>query len=131
MVTDDNQEAPDFPIDEFYKVEADRPEINKRPIISAAIWMSALSIMLGWIPFIGSFVAGYEGGKKAGSLSGALIAVIVPILLMTILIKGAFSIFYFREEINPSLIILVFNILLFFGALFGGLKNYGKNEKAA
>ena len=102
--------------------------MDKRVIISAAFWMFALSIVLGWIPFVGSFVAGYEGGKKAGSLSGALIAVIVPILLITLLFKYAFSILYFREEVSPLLIIVVFNSILFFGAIFGGLDNYGVQE---
>ena len=102
--------------------------MDKRVIISAAFWMFALSIVLGWIPFIGAFIAGYEGGKKAKTLSGAFIAVIVPILLITLLFKYAFSTLYFQEEVNPLLIIVVFNTMLFFGALFGGLKNYGVKE---
>ena len=102
--------------------------MDKRVIISAAFWMFALSIVLGWIPFVGSFVAGYEGGKKAGSLSGALIAVIVPILLITLLFKYAFSILYFKEDVGASLIIGVFNTMLFLGALFGGLNHYGVKE---
>lgn len=102
--------------------------MDKRVIISAAFWMFAISILLGWIPFFGSFIAGYVGGKKAESLSGALIASIVPMLLITLLFKYAFSTLYFKEEVSASLIIVVFNILLFFGALFGGLEHYGVQE---
>ena len=102
--------------------------MEKRVIISAASWMFAVSIVLGWIPLIGAFIAGYGGGKKARSLSGALIAVIVPILLITLLFKYAFSILHFKEEVNPLLIIAVFNSVLFFGALFGGLNHYGVKE---
>lgn len=102
--------------------------MDKKVIISAASWMFVVSIVLGWIPLIGAFIAGYGGGKKAGSLSGALIAVIVSIVLMTLLINYAFSILHFKEDVSASLIIVVFNSVLFFGALFGGLNHYGVKE---
>ena len=38
---------------------------RKGSIISAILWMTILSIFLGWIPILGSLIAGYVGGKKS------------------------------------------------------------------
>jgi hypothetical protein len=55
---------------------------TKRGSISSAIvWMFLLEILLFWIPFAGSFVAGFVGGRKAGDLGNAVVAVFLPIVV--------------------------------------------------
>ena len=54
-------------------------------IRSAIVWMFLLEILLFWIPFAGSFVAGFVGGRKAGDLGNAVIAVFLPIVVFSIL----------------------------------------------
>src|SRR5262245_36385493 len=60
---------------------------TKRGSIPAAIgWMFLLEILLFWIPFAGSFIAGFVGGRKAGDLGNAVIAVLIPIVVFAILL---------------------------------------------
>ena len=60
---------------------------TKRGSISAAIgWMFLLEILLFWIPFVGSFIAGFVGGRKAGDLGNAVIAVLLPLVVVAILL---------------------------------------------
>jgi hypothetical protein len=47
-------------------------------IQSGVLWMSLLSILLFWLPFLGPLVAGIIGGKKAGSLGNAVAAAFLP-----------------------------------------------------
>jgi len=59
----------------------------KRGSIGAAIvWMFLLEILLFWIPFVGSFIAGFVGGRKAGNLGNAIIAVFLPIVVFAIVL---------------------------------------------
>jgi hypothetical protein len=62
------------------------PPTKRGSIGSAILWMFLLEILLFWIPFVGSLVAGYVGGRKAGSLGNALIAVFLPIVVFSILL---------------------------------------------
>jgi hypothetical protein len=45
-------------------------------------WILGLSILIGWIPLIGGFVAGVVGGKKSGGVLNALMAALIPSLLL-------------------------------------------------
>ena len=38
-------------------------------VLSAIGWMFLLEILLFWIPFFGSLIAGFVGGKKAGTIT--------------------------------------------------------------
>lgn len=59
---------------------------TKRGSIGAAIvWMVLLEILLFWIPFAGSFIAGFVGGRKAGDLGNAVVAVFLPIVVFSAL----------------------------------------------
>lgn len=94
---------------------------------SAIIWMFLLEILLFWIPFAGSFIAGFVGGRKAGDLGNAIIAVFLPIVvfaialgllattLVAIPIVGAFAglggFMFATMHVGP----------LLFGAAVGGL----------
>ncbi len=51
----------------------------KKGSIGAGIfWMFFLSIILAWLPGIGTLIAGIVGGKKSGGVGGAIAAVFLP-----------------------------------------------------
>src|SRR5215475_6047227 len=62
--------------------------IKRGSIASAIVWMFLLEMLLFWIPFAGSFIAGFVGGRKAGNLGNAVIAVFLPIVVFSILLGG-------------------------------------------
>jgi len=96
-------------------------------IASAIGWMFLLEILLFWIPFVGSFIAGFVGGRKAGDLGNAVIAVLLPMIVVSILLGvlattlvgipliGAFAglggFMFAATHVGP----------LLFGAVVGGL----------
>jgi hypothetical protein len=45
---------------------------------SAMFWMFVISILLFWIPILGSLIAGFVGGRKAGGVGSAIVAVFLP-----------------------------------------------------
>jgi choline-glycine betaine transporter len=47
--------------------------------------MFLLEILLFWIPFVGSFIAGFVGGRKAGDVGNAVAAVFLPLIVFSIL----------------------------------------------
>jgi hypothetical protein len=47
-------------------------------VILGAIWMIVISILLCWLPVIGSLIAGIVGGKTAGGVGSALLAAFLP-----------------------------------------------------
>ena len=55
---------------------------SNRGIWPAWLWMFILSLLLGWLPFIGPAIAGFVGGLQAGEVSSALVAAIVPSLIV-------------------------------------------------
>ena len=55
-------------------------------IASAIAWMFLLEILLFWIPFAGSAIAGFVGGRKAGDVGNAIVAVILPIVVFSLLL---------------------------------------------
>src|SRR5262245_66490751 len=61
-----------------------RGSSSSSSIASAIGWMFLLEILLFWIPFVGSFIAGFVGGRKAGDLGNAVIAVLLPMLVVAI-----------------------------------------------
>lgn len=62
------------------------PDMKNGSVVSGILWMFFISLLLFWIPFIGSLIAGFVGGKKSGSLENALIAVFLPAILFGILL---------------------------------------------
>ncbi len=53
---------------------------------SAMAWMFFLEILLFWIPFAGSAIAGFVGGRKAGDVGNAVTAVFLPIIVFAIVL---------------------------------------------
>jgi hypothetical protein len=60
--------------------------VKRGSILSAMGWMFLLEILLFWIPFIGSLIAGFVGGRKAGDLGKAVMAVFLPIVVFSIVL---------------------------------------------
>jgi hypothetical protein len=58
---------------------------DNRGILPAALWMFGLSLVLGWLPFIGPAVAGVVGGLQAGGVANALVAAVIPAALVAAL----------------------------------------------
>jgi hypothetical protein len=55
-------------------------------IMSAIGWMFLLEILLFWVPFVGSLIAGFVGGRKAGGIGNAMLAVFLPIVVFSIVL---------------------------------------------
>lgn len=55
---------------------------NKGSIFWASFWMLLLSVLLFWLPGVGSLIAGIVGGKIAGGVGRAFLASILPSLLL-------------------------------------------------
>ena len=109
-------------------------------LLGAMGWMFGVSLLLtlllGWIPFIGPFigpiVGGYIGGRRAGSAARALLAAILPAALLTALmfaIAGLAAAMSHLPVVGAvgtiiagaiGVIVLVHNALLFVAALIGG-----------
>ena len=56
--------------------------LNNRGVWPAWLWMFLLSLLLGWLPFIGPAIAGFVGGLQAGEVGSALVAAIIPSLIV-------------------------------------------------
>ena len=103
------------------------PPAKPGSIASAIVWMFLLEIVLFWIPFFGSAIAGFVGGRKAGSVGSAITAVLLPIVIFSIVfglmagalvaipMVGAFAglggFIFAATHVGPLLL----------GAIFGGL----------
>ena len=60
-------------------------QVRTRPrgsILAGMIWMAIISILLFWLPGIGSLIAGFVGGMKAGGVWNGIMAVFLPALLL-------------------------------------------------
>jgi hypothetical protein len=53
---------------------------------SAMVWMFVISVLLFWIPILGSLIAGFVGGRKAGSVGSAIVAVFLPGIIFFIVL---------------------------------------------
>lgn len=51
-------------------------------ILMGMIWMFVISLLLFWLPGIGSLIAGIVGGKQAGGVMAGLMAAMLPGLLV-------------------------------------------------
>lgn len=67
-------------------IRAAPPTTGRGNIWLAAIVMFVLSLLLGWIPVIGSLVAGVIGGTLAKSVGSALLAALIPAIAVGLLI---------------------------------------------
>ncbi|MEO8032549.1 MAG: hypothetical protein ABI765_17000 [Gemmatimonadota bacterium] len=100
--------------------------VKRGSIGAGVLWMSALALLLFWLPVVGPLVAGYVGGRKAGSAARALVAAIVPGLILTVLVGFLSTMLSGLPLIGilagfGTLILLTGNIgPMLLGALLGG-----------
>jgi len=96
-------------------------------VIMGMIWMAVISLLLFWLPGIGTLLAGIVGGKVAGGVGAGFMAALLPgILLATFLffagtmltgipLIGAIA------AMGTFMLILINIVPLLIGALIGGL----------
>ena len=73
-----------------YRTASNEVMYGRSSIFGAMLWMFGLSflltILLGWIPFVGPFIGplagGYVGGRRAGTVGRALAAAVLPAILL-------------------------------------------------
>jgi hypothetical protein len=98
---------------------------QNRGVWPAWLWMFILSLLLGWLPFIGPAIAGFVGGLQAGEVGSALIAAIIPSLIVAALIfllgtVLALPIIGALVGIGLFMVLLVGTVPLLLGAWIGG-----------
>ena len=98
---------------------------SNRGVWPAWLWMFLLSLLLGWLPFIGPALAGFVGGLQAGEVGSALVAAIIPSLIVAafILLLGtvlALPIIGALVGIGVFMALLIGTVPLLIGAWVGG-----------
>lgn len=53
-------------------------------IVMGMIWMFVISLLLFWLPGIGSLIAGIVGGKQAGGVLASMLAALLPGIVVAI-----------------------------------------------
>jgi hypothetical protein len=91
----------------------------------AALVMFVLSLLLGWIPVLGSLAAGFVGGWLAKSVGTAVMAALVPaivIALLILLVGSAFSLPLIGALVGAGALVIlgIVGLPLIIGAAIGG-----------
>jgi len=100
---------------------------KKGSILMAIIWMTIISLLLFWLPALGSLIAGIVGGKVAGGVGRGLLAVILPGLLiaMALLVFGTvltgLPMFGMMAAGGTFMLVLIQVGPMLVGAIIGGL----------
>ncbi len=61
-------------------------EESSGSIVLGMIWMFVISLLLFWLPGIGSLIAGIVGGKQAGGVFAGLLAAMLPGIIVAIIL---------------------------------------------
>ena len=98
---------------------------SNRGIWPAWLWMFILSLLLGWLPFIGPAIAGFVGGLQAGAVGSALMAAIVPSVIVAgfiLLLTSVIGLPIIGVLIGGSILVvlLIGTVPLLLGAWLGG-----------
>lgn len=51
-------------------------------VLSGILWMFLVSLLLFWLPGLGTLIAGIVGGVKAGNVANGLTAAVIPGLML-------------------------------------------------
>lgn len=100
---------------------------NNGSITMGMIWMFIISLLLFWLPGIGSLIAGIVGGKRAGGIMAGIMAAMLPGIVVGIALFFAGTMLTTLPVIGAVLagsgiLLYVFYIPpLLIGALIGGL----------
>ncbi len=96
-------------------------------IVMGMFWMFVISLLLFWLPGIGSLIAGIVGGKRAGGILAGILAALLPGIVVAIALFFAGTMLTALPVIGAvlagsGLLLYVFYIPpLLIGALIGGL----------
>ena len=96
-------------------------------IIMGMFWMFVISLLLFWLPAIGSLIAGIVGGKRAGGVMAGMMAALLPGIVVGIALFFAGTMLTALPVVGAilagsGLLLYVFYIPpLLIGALIGGL----------
>jgi hypothetical protein len=96
-------------------------------VLMGMIWMFIISLLLFWLPGLGSLIAGIVGGKQAGGVLAGMMAALLPGLLVAIGLFFAGTMLTTLPVIGATLagLGLLLYVLyippLIIGALIGGL----------
>ena len=98
---------------------------SNRGVWPAWLIMFVLSLLLGWLPFIGPAIAGWVGGMLAGSTGSALLAAMIPAVILTaflwlIGVVLDFALLAALLGVGLFMILLVGALPLLVGAWIGG-----------
>ncbi|MCG8378274.1 MAG: hypothetical protein MI865_02240 [Proteobacteria bacterium] len=102
-------------------------EESSGSIVLGMIWMFVISLLLFWLPGIGSLIAGIVGGKQAGGVFAGLLAAMLPGIIVAIALFFAGTVLTTLPVIGAllaggGLLLYVLYIPpLLIGALIGGL----------
>lgn len=66
---------------------------DRDSITIASLIMVGLAILIGWIPIVGSAIAGYVGGRKAGSPGRGFVAGLIPAVIVGVLVGLILTLF--------------------------------------
>ena len=106
---------------------------SNRGVWPAWLIMLVLSILLGWLPFVGPAIAGFVGGMQAGATGPAIIAALIPAVAVTafVWILGAlFDIAFVAAllGIGIFMVLVVGALPLLVGAFAGGWMAEGRRS---
>ncbi|MBL1143195.1 MAG: hypothetical protein HND53_14355 [Proteobacteria bacterium] len=102
-------------------------EDSNGSIVMGMFWMFIISLLLFWLPGIGSLIAGIVGGKRAGGILAGILAALLPGIVVAIALFFAGTMLTTLPVIGAvlagsGLLLYVFYIPpLLIGALIGGL----------
>ena len=100
---------------------------NNGSIFMGMFWMFVISLLLFWLPGIGSLIAGVVGGKRAGGVMAGIMAAMLPGIVVGIALFFAGTMLTALPVVGAilagsGLLLYVFYIPpLLIGALIGGL----------
>jgi len=96
-------------------------------ILLGMFWMFIISLLLFWLPGIGSLIAGIVGGKQAGGVMAGLLAALIPgiVIAVALFVGGtmltALPLVGALLAGSGILLYLIYVPTLLIGALIGGL----------
>lgn len=102
-------------------------ESTNGSILAGMIWMFILSLLLFWLPGLGSLIAGIVGGKQAGGILAGLTAALLPGIVVAIALFFAGTMLTALPVVGAVLagggllLYILYIPPLLIGALIGGL----------
>lgn len=106
---------------------------SNRGVWPAWLIMFVLSLLLGWLPFIGPAIAGWIGGYQAGATGPAIVAALIPSVIVTALVwlLGVvldFGLLAGLLGIGLFMVLVIGALPLLLGAFIGGWMASGRGS---